>query len=182
MRRALALALLIAVSAVPAASAQTDYTLRAKGSATDRGDVLSIGGFQPRVDPSVSAALAVFGSPSSRRVTSAESCRMGWRALGLRIVFVNLGAPGAGPCSAGKVQTASAFGRVWRTDRGLQIGQSVRTLRRLYPRAYRKGRTYRLVGGRNVYGVRGGRYSVLAAKTNGRTVRAFKLDVGAAGE
>ena len=108
---------------------------------------------------------------------------MGWRALGLRITFVNLGAPQNSACEAtiGKAQIASAFGRMWRTSRGLKIASSTRTLRRLYPRAFRRRGTYRLVGGKSIF-TDGSRYSVLAAKTSKGRVGAFKMDIGAAGE
>ena len=49
------------------------------------------------------------------------------------------------------------------------------------PRALRKGRTYRLVGAKSIF-TDGSRYSVLAARTNGRQVKSFRLFVGAAGE
>ena len=182
MRLAIA-ATAAALIAVPAAQA-ADYTLRAKGSATTRGKVTAIGDFKPQADPTVGAALRVFGPPSSVKTRGNSSCRMGWRALGLRILFVNLGAPGNGACEAsiGKAQTASAFGRMWQTSRGLKIRSSTRKLRRLYPGAVRRGRTYRLVGGRQIYGPGNTRYSVLAAKTRRGRVGAFKLNIGAAGE
>ncbi len=181
MRRALALALAVVTMAVaaPAASAQApDYTIRVNGSKTGLGKVTGIGAFKPDRDPSLAAATAVFGPPSSKAETR-SSCQVGWRPIGLRILFANFG--GGGACALGKAQTVSAFGRVWRTSRGLKIGSSTRTLRRLYPGALRKRRTYRLVGAKSIF-TDGSRYSVLAAKTNGRQVKAFKLFVGAAGE
>lgn len=182
MLRLLALAIVATAVAAPAASAQApDYTIRATGSKTSLGKVSAIGGFEPRSDPSLKAATAAFGPPSSRKTTSSSSCQVGWRSIGLRIVFVNLGAPGSNSCDAGKVQTVSAFGRVWTTSRGLRIGQSVKTLRKLYPSALRKGRAYRLIGAKSIF-TDGSRYSVLAAKTNGKQVKSFKLFVGAAGE
>ncbi len=181
MRLAIA-ALAGLLAAAPAAQA-ADYTIRAKGSSTARGSVTAIGGFKPQSDPTLGAAIRVFGSPSSVNGNGPDSCRVGWRALGLRIVFVNLGEPGRTACEAsiGKAQIASAFGRVWRTSRGLKPGSSTRRLRRLYPNALRRGRTYRLVGGKSIF-TDGSRYSVLAAKTSKGRVGAFKLNIGAAGE
>jgi hypothetical protein len=175
----------IAAALVAAPAAQgADYTLRAEGSSTTRGKVTAIGDFKPQADPTVGAAIRAFGQPSSMKTRGNSSCRMGWRALGLRITFVNLGAPGNSACepSVGKAQIASVFGRVWRTARGLKVRSSTRKLRRLYPRAFRRGRTYRLVGARQIYAPGNARYSVLAAKTRRGRVGAFKLDIGAAGE
>ena len=109
-------------------------------------------------------------------------CDLGWRAIGLRIKFVNRGA-GASACdpSVGRAQTASAFGRMWHTPRGLKVRSTTRKLRRLYPHALRRRSTYRLVGGKFVIGD-GSRYSVLAAKTRKGRVGSFKLFIGAAGD
>ena len=179
MRRALALAVVAMAVAAPAASAQApDYTIRAKGSKTGLGKVSAIGPFKLAGDPNLQGAIAAFGTQSSLQKT-ATLCRPGWRAIGLRISFVNLG--GGDSCQFGSVQTVSAFGKVWRTERGLKIGSSVKTLRKLYPGALRKGRTYRLVGAKSIF-TDGSRYSVLAARTDGRRVKSFRLFVGAAGE
>jgi hypothetical protein len=179
MRRALTLALIATAVAAPAASAQApDYTIRAKGSKTGLGKVSAIGPFKLVGDPNLGGATAVFGTPSSLKKTD-KLCPAGWRAIGLRIHFVNLG--GGDSCQFGSVQTVSAFGKVWRTERGLKIGSSTKTLRKLYPNALRKGRTYRLVGAKSIF-TDGSRYSVLAARTNGKQVKSFRLFVGAAGE
>jgi len=173
--------IVLALAAAPAAQAQTDFTIRAKGSATGLGRVTAIGAFKPERDPTLGAAVAVFGQPSSVRARGQVSCRLGWKPIGLRIVFVNLGGGSACDPALGRAQSVSAFGRAWRTPRGLRIRSSTRKLRRLYPGAVRRGGTYRLVGGKSIYGD-GRRYSVLAAKTRAGRVGSFKLFVGAAGE
>lgn len=179
IRRIALLALVLAAVAAPAASAQApDYTIRAKGSSSGLGSVSAIGGFKPTVDASLEAATAAFGKPTSVGKT-ATVCRVGWKPIGLRILFANFG--GGDACEFGKAQSASAFGRVWQTSRGLKINSSNKTLRKLYRGAVRKGRTYRLVGAKNVF-TNGSRYSVLAAKTNGKQVKSFKLFIGGAGE
>jgi hypothetical protein len=178
IRRALAVTVLALMVAVPAASAQgTAFTISAKGSKRSVGSVTAVGNFKPTVDASLEAAQNVFGKPSSVGTTG-NSCQAGWRNLGLRILFANFGG-GDDACGLGKAQTVSAFGKSWRTSRGLQVGAPVKTLRKLYPGAVRKGRTYRLVGARTFDG---SPYSVVAAKTNGNKVTSFKLFVGAAGE
>jgi len=182
LRATVTAAVLAALAVAPAAVAQTgDYTIRAKGSATGFGKVTAIGAFKPERDPTLGAAIAAFGQPSSIRENGRESCPAGWRSIGLRITFVNLGGGSACVTSLGRAQSASAFGRVWRTSRGLRIRSSTRKLRRLYPRAPRRGRTYRLVGAKSLFGD-GRRYSVLAAKTRAGRVGSFKLFIGAAGE
>ncbi len=178
IRTAFAAAAVALAVAVPVASAQgTDFTISAKGGKRSVGSVTAVGNFKPTVDASLEAAQNVFGKPSSIGTTG-SSCQAGWRNLGLRILFANFGG-GNDACGLGKAQTVSAFGKSWRTSRGLQVGAPVKTLRKLYPGALRKGRTYRLVGARSFSG---GRYSVVAAKTDGKKVTGFKLFVGAAGE
>ena len=179
MRWALALAVVALAVAVPVADAQApDYTIQATGSKTSLGKVSAIGPYKLDTEPSLEDATAALGQPSSRAQTM-SSCLTGWRNLGLRINFTNFG--GGDSCQFGKVQTVRAFGKIWKTSRGLAVGASVRTLRKLYPGAHRKGRTYRLIGAKSIF-TDGSRYSVLAAKTNGKRVTSFKLFVGAAGE
>lgn len=144
------------------------------------GALTAIGDFKPTRDPSLGAATSAFGQPSSRRGRG-SGCTLGWRAIGLRIIFANFGGGSACDPSLGRAQTVSAFGRSWRTSKGLKIGDGVSKLRRLYPRAFWRGSAYRLVGARSQFGGPG-RYSVLAAKTNAKRVGSFKLFVGAAGE
>jgi hypothetical protein len=182
VRRALALWVTTAALAAAPAAQGADYTLRARGSSTGAGTVTAIGDFKPQANATVGAAIRVFGTPSSiREESGSSSCPIGWRTLGLRIYFVNLGGGSACDTSLGRAQSASVFGRRWRTSRGLNIGDSTRRLRGLYPRALRRGRTYRLVGAKSPFGS-GRRYSVLAAKTRNGRVGSFKLFIGAAGE
>jgi hypothetical protein len=180
MRRLAPAALAALAIAVPVASAQAaDYTLRAKGSSKAPGHVTGVGAFKPQSDASLDAAKAAFGTPSSQREQGSK-CSVAWSAIGLQIAFVNFSTGGA--CEFGKAQTVLASGRVWRTSRGLHIADSVRRLRHLYPHAARKGKAYRLVGGASFFGDGPRPYSVIAARTDGRKVKAFKLFVGAAGE
>lgn len=62
------------------------------------------------------------------------------------------------------------------------LGNRVRRVKRLYPRAPRIGRSYRIVSGRNIFGSGRGRYTVVGARVKQRRVRSFFLRVGAAGE
>ena len=179
MRGALAAAVVALAVAAPAAAAQApDYTIKATGSKNGLGKVSAIGPYKLDTEPSLDEAIAALGQPSSRAQTD-TLCRAGWRNLGLRISFVNFG--GGDACQFGKVQSVRAFGRIWKTTRGLAVGSPVKTLRKLYPGAPRKKRTYRLIGANSIF-TDGSRYSVLAAGTNGKRVTSFKLFVGAAGE
>ena len=173
--------IVLALAGAPAAEAQTDFTIRAKGSATGLGRVTAIGAFKPERDPTLGAAVAALGPPSSTRAEGQVSCRLGWRSIGLRIAFVNLGGGSACDPALGRAQSASAFGRVWRTSRGLKVRSTTRKLRRLYPNALRRGRYFRLVQGKSIFGD-GRRYSVLAARTRKGRVGSFKLFIGAAGD
>ena len=69
----------------------------------------------------------------------------------------------------------------WRTLKGLQIGDGVARLERLYPRARRTPRGFRLAQGILPFG-RPVPYAVLGARVSDRRVRAFTLFIGAAGD
>lgn len=165
-----------ALAGAPAASAQS-FTIVAKRDGT----VPAIGDFKPERDATLGAAIRAFGQPSSTRPDDV-ACRLSWRAIGVRISFANFGTGSACDPELGKSQSATISGdRRWRTPRGLQIGDGLRKLRRLYPRAKRNGRSYRLVGARSPFGD-GRVYSVLAARVSDGRVGSFKMFIGAAGE
>jgi hypothetical protein len=176
---AAALALCAAFSSVAAAK---PFMLEATGSRTGLGEVRAIGDFRPGRDPTLDAANGVFGRPTKVVRTSDASCRVLYSGIGLRFAFVNLG--GGGPCDPEltKSQVARAFDPRWHTGRGLFVGDSLRSLRRLYPRATRHGRSWWLVKGMNIFGVGGNPYPVLRATMKDGRVRSFALSIGAAGE
>ena len=177
-RGVLAWAVLLA-AAGPASAAQ--FTINVRGSADSFGRVLAIGDFKPARDPTLGAAIDAYGEPSFRRRPSPESCKVGWHALGVKILFVNLGGGGACNPNLGRSQTARAFGDRWRTARGLGVGQRLARMRRLYPSATRHGRSWWLVTAVSLVGDPH-RYPVLAATVRGGTVRSFRLQIGAAGD
>jgi hypothetical protein len=175
-------AVALALCAVLASAAAAEpFQLEATGSKTSRGKVRAIGDFHPERDPTLGAAIAVFGQPTRIVQTSNASCRVLYGGLMLRFAFVNLG--GGGPCDPAltKSQVVRAFGPRWHTDRGLRIGDRQRKLRRTYPRATRHGRSWWLVKGKNIF-VGGNPYPVLRATMKGGRVNSFALSVGAAGE
>jgi hypothetical protein len=180
-RRGLLLGLVLAI--VPVASAQAaPFTIDARGSNTGLGRVLAIGGFKPDRDPTLEGAIAAYGAPSRQRsLSNGSACRVVWSGIGVRILFANFGGGSACDPALGRVATARAYGSRWRTKRGLQVGQRVRRLRRLYPAAVRRGRGYRLVKGVSIYGT-GGSYGVLSARVRNDRVRSFGLQIFAAGD
>jgi hypothetical protein len=183
LRRSAVLAV-VALPVLAAAARAEPFTIEATGSETGRGKVRAIGDFHPERDPTLRAAIRAFGQPDTRAGSGQGSaCRVLWRPEGLRIQFVNLGAPGRSACdpAIGRSQNARAFDPRWRTGRGLRIGHRLRRLRRLYPGATRHGRSWSLVKGINVF-VGDHPYPVLRATMRDGRVASFALSIGAAGE
>jgi len=173
---------LVAALVVPAAAVAEPFTIEASGSKSGRGEVRAIGDFHPERNATLGAAIAVFGPPSVLAEGSqGVSCRTLWPAIGLRILFVNLGGGSACDPTLGKAQVARAFGSNWRTGKGLRVGHPQRRLRRLYRGATRHGRSWWLASGINVFGA-GNPYPVLRATMANRRVRSFALQIGAAGD
>lgn len=125
------------------------------------------------------AAVEAFGPPTSRQPSGRSgsgSCTVRWAGLGLAMAFVSTS---RAPCSSASLDSSVWFGATisderWRTDRGLRVGDTLPTLRRLYPRAKRRSvpagsPIWVLVSvpgevGRTIYleaDVRGGRVAVL---------------------
>ena len=182
LRLALAAAvLLIAATAASDATAAGD-TIRAQGSASGFGRVLAIGAFKPERDPTLAAAISAFGDPSSRRRSGDTACRVSWSGVGLAILFANFGGGGACDPRYGRAQRGRANGSRWRTGKGLRVGDRVRRLIRLHPRASRHGRVWWLVSGVSLYGSPSRRYPVLAAAVSRGRVASLKLEIGAAGD
>jgi hypothetical protein len=100
---------------------------------TIRGD-WRIGSFAVKSDGTLGGAIDAFGQPGSRE-RHGIACTVRWPRHGLRIGFYNLG--GQNPCRAkfGFFSNARAKGPHWRTNRGLEIGDTQRRLRNLYPGA-----------------------------------------------
>src|SRR5688500_2064469 len=110
---------MVAVAILLGAVAPADaFTINVAGGKVG-GHVSGIGEFRPGVDPSIAAASRVFGRPSSRELTTDNSCDVRWARLRLRITFANFGLPGPGQtvCSdrAGNAQTFRVRGRRFRT-------------------------------------------------------------------
>jgi hypothetical protein len=177
---ACAAAVVLFAAVCPAALAEP-FTLEATGSKRSLGKVRAIGDFRPQSDPTLGAANSVFGPPTKLVRPSNASCRALYAGIGLRILFVNLG--GGGPCDPAltKSQVARAFDPRWHTGKGLRIGDGLRRVKRLYPRATRHGRSWWIVKGINIFGSRGP-YGVMRATMQDGRVNSFALEIGAAGE
>ena len=175
------LGLLLAVALAPSAWAQP-FVIEVRGAKTQPGRVLAIGDWRTEADPTLGAAIAAFGSPSSQRqIGGRAGCGVRWRSAGVRAIFADLGGGVACNPADGRVQEARAYGSGWRTVRGLAVGDRVRRLRRLYPRAERHRAGFWLVTAFSLIGTEG-RYPVLRSVMDGRRVRAFHVEVGAAGD
>jgi hypothetical protein len=131
----------LAGAATPAVAA---HTINVAGGRVG-GHVSSIGDFRPASDPSIAAARRVFGRPSSRTRTSANSCDVRWSRLRLRITFATFGgvAPGQTICSdrgGSKAQTFRVRGPRIRTWKGLRVGNREERVLELHPTArFRRG-------------------------------------------
>ena len=76
---------------------------------------------------------ALFGAPSTSRVTSPRSCLQGWKAARLAVTFFTFEEK---PCARGVALIVTVTGRAaWRTAKGLRVGDTAARLRKLYPRA-----------------------------------------------
>jgi len=185
-------ALLIAALLLPAASASAAG--QGPTIVTDRFSVEFLGDFDARSGPSkrptIAKAVRAFGKPSNSFRTSNSSCAVKWKRLGLRILFVNLGAPGKPPCGE-RVGSAQSFtiheAPVWRTWRGLQIGMPESQVEALHPAArfVRHNRFYPdgwwLRTARGPFGD-GTKYPVVEARVRDGVVVAFDGWIGSAGE
>ena len=112
---------------VPAASAKTDYVI-----VRDE----SVGGF-PRTG-TVREAIQVFGTPTTRENQQYDECKLSWRAHGvvMQTYYTNGALDPCGP--EGQHKSSTVSDRRWRTSKGLEIGEALSELRKLYPRAQKE--------------------------------------------
>ena len=79
-------------------------------------------------------ATGRLGAPSLHRADPPYSCILSWKALGLRLEFIDLDR--RKPCTAGVLLSATVTGRrLWRTSLGLRVGDPAARVRALYPGA-----------------------------------------------
>ena len=161
-------------------AAAASYTIRTSG-----GYVARIGAFRIRRDPTIGAAIRVFGPPSSRILKGNSACQVDWRRLRLRIYFANFGGTTAGEttCSAsvGRAQSFTARGRRFRTWEGLRAGhRSATILERHHSAEFRRG-SWWLRTAISPFGDES-EYAVVSAIVSGGRVRVLRGWIGAAGE
>jgi hypothetical protein len=180
--RATAIACAVTTTLVAAAPAhaQSSFTIRTSG-----GLVSAIGAFHPSRSPTLAAAMRVFGSPSSRKLTRSGGCEVDWRRLRLRIDFENFGghAPGLTTCSpsVGRAQSFTARGSRFRTVAGLRAGARSDSIQDRHPSAeFRDGKWW-LVIAVSPFGDES-EYVVLQATVGGGRVRSLGGPIGGAGE
>jgi len=147
--------------------------------------VSRIGAFRPRRDPTVGAAIRVFGTPSTRDLTRSNGCRVQWRALRLRVLFYNFGGAPVGQttCASGvgRAQSLTIRGRRFRTWKGLRVGMASDRIPELHPAAEFRQGSWWLRTATSPFGD-GSEYGVLRAIVGDGRVRAFAGWIGAAGE
>lgn len=104
----------------------------------------AIGSFYVRRDGLLAGLIRSFGPPKQKRRVD-DVCEATWS--GLHATLYNLG--GEDPCDPryGRFLSAELRGGAWMTTEGLRIGDSVRKLRELYPRAQSVDGWYRLSPG-----------------------------------
>lgn len=130
---------------------------------------------RPQVNATREAALRAFGADPYK----GRNCRFIWSQLGLTILMENLGASG-GPCAFAQVAyIAGPRATRWRTTRGLRIGSTLSTLRRLYPAATRHGGYWWIVRG---YFPGLGPFPVVSARVSDGRVVQLRVWIGGAGE
>ena len=128
----------------------------------------------------VGALIERLGEPLTVPDSRNNACLLRWPELGLRVWTANYGS--ADPCSpeGGLVQAAQVTKRLWRTGRGLRVGDTVRRLRDLYPAARKRYGWWSLVTAYSPIG-HGGYYPKLGAR-GARRVTHLLLQPGAAGD
>jgi hypothetical protein len=184
MKRLLAIAALTA--ALPLASVNTASGADSLGIKATSNGVKNLGGFHPRKNPELDAAIKDFGQPDSKDERyGGNGCRVRWKDIGLQIDFSYFGGGPESACSPsiGRAQDAVVKGkraRRWVT-RGVRLGSSTDAVLRAFPRARRHGRSLWLATGYTAIG-EGGDFPVLAAVIARHRVKAFRLSIGAAGD
>ena len=75
----------------------------------------------------------LFGTPSTSRAISAQSCLQSWKGVPLVVHFFTFEGK---PCTKGVALIVTVTGRAaWRTAVGLRVGDTTARVRALYPRA-----------------------------------------------
>jgi hypothetical protein len=177
--RPVTLLLTVIVFAAAAAAASAQGVIKANPARS--WGVTYLGGWHVAARPEYGKAVYALGTPTSVENPDIPGCAATWSALGLRIQFESFG--GGSSCADGRAQAAivkRANGRSsWRTQRGLRVGDSLRRLRRLYPRARHRPAARVIVYQRNPVLGDG---SIITAVIRKHRVASFRLWLGGAGD
>lgn len=154
-------------SAAPGVGLQGPLMVRTAASGAG-----NLAGWPLRREPLAGGVVRIGPPASLSRVP--RGCLARWPALGAAMLVTGAGDPCAAESAA--VRWARLSGAIWRTQRGLVVGDSLARLRQLYPKARpRQGRWW-LVTGRQA----GSRRPAprLRAEVGAGRVRALWVDVG----
>jgi hypothetical protein len=180
--RGVAIALAVAAVAAPAAVARPGGTIQ-----TGANGVTALGSWHVSTHPTFQSAVRALGAASAVHVHTHGSFCTGtgtWNKLGLRVAFTLFSADPY--CARVRAQTGTISGAAgrghWQTTRGLRVGDSVGTLKRLYPRAVKEAGGWAIVYSRHSVIAEGSRLDIVTAQVKGNRVSGFKLWFGGAGD
>jgi hypothetical protein len=116
-------------------------------------------------------ARAQYGAPPHvARGSDPSECAAKWPSVGLDLSFLSFGGDA---CASGTLVYAVVSAHVWRTDRGLRVGDTTTRLRSLYPRARPRAGGWWLVTRRACKEVGGQPFAGLRARIGRGRVSAF---------
>ena len=134
-----------------------------------------VGLYQVEANGTLDGARETFGLPDEER-RYGNACALAWEEVGVQITFTNNS--GRSPCDSGDFCEAHMWQGDWTTSRGLQVGESVRRLWRLYPQARvapEAGEIQRYVLERGPTACGRSAKAGLAADTSGGKIMSFKV-------
>jgi hypothetical protein len=177
-----AISLAAAGVAAPAAAARPGGVIH-----TGPNGVTALGSWNVSTHSTFPAAVRALGAANQVQAHNhGDSCTGTgtWSGLGLRIVFTSFG--GDPYCQGARAQTGTISGaagrRHWRTTRGLRVGDSLGTLKRLYPGAIRGHGGWAIVYSLHSVVAEGSRLDIVTASIKNNRVATFGLWIGGAGD
>jgi len=154
---------------------------------TGTNGVTALGSWYVSTHSTFPAAVRALGAANAVHVhTHGGSCTGTgtWSGLGLRIVFTSFTSdPYCAHVRAQMGTISGAAGRAhWQTTRGLRVGDSLGTLKQLYPRAIKGHGGWAIAYSRHSVVAEGSRLDIVTAQVKGGRVASFKLWFGGAGD
>jgi hypothetical protein len=177
-----AISLALVGVAAPAAAARPGGVIR-----TGPNGVTAMGSWHVATHSTFPAAVRALGAASQVHVqTHGNSCTGTgvWRRFGLRILFTSFTSDPY--CARVRAQTGTISGaagrRHWQTARGLQVGDTLGKLKRLYPKAIKGRGGWAIVYSLHSVIAEGSRLDIVTAQVKSNHVTSFKLWFGGAGD